>query len=60
MTPVDVQELRTLLYMFAICLAGIFLYLAVKRFEPNRPLATLLTILILGVTAAAILNRLLP
>jgi hypothetical protein len=49
-----------LLYMFAACLACLFLYVAVNRFEPNRPLAILLMILILGVTAAAILNRLMP
>jgi hypothetical protein len=47
-----------LLYIIAICLAGLFLYVAVYRFEPNRPLAILLMILILGVLAAAVLTRL--
>jgi hypothetical protein len=60
MMQLDVQEMRTLLYIFAVCLAGLFLYVAVNRFEPNRPLATLPMILILGVTIAAILNRLMP
>jgi hypothetical protein len=50
MTQVDVQEMRTLLYIFAICLAGLFLYVAVNRLEPNRPLATLLRELSLEVS----------
>ena len=50
MTQVDVQEMRTLLYIFAICLAGLFLYGAVNRLEPNRPLATLLRELSLEVS----------
>ena len=41
-----------LLYIIAICLAGLFLYVAVRRFEPNRPLAILLMILILGITVS--------
>ena len=41
-------------------LAGLFLYVAVNRSEPNRPLAILLMILILGVTAAAVLKQLMP
>jgi hypothetical protein len=49
-----------LLYIIAICLAGLFLYVAVHRFEPNRPLAILLMILILGITAAAVLKHLMP
>jgi hypothetical protein len=32
----------------------------VNRLERNRPLATLLMILILGVTAAAVLKQLMP
>jgi hypothetical protein len=60
MAQVDVQEMRTLFYIFAICFAGLFLYVAVNRIEPNRPLAILLMILILGVLAAAVLTRLMP
>ena len=52
--------MRTLLYIFAICFAGLFLFVTVNRFERNRPLATLLMILILGVTAAAVLKQLMP
>ena len=54
----NVREMRTLFYIFAICFTGLFLYVAVYRFEPNRPLAVLLMILILGVLAAAVLTRL--
>ena len=39
---------------FAICFAGLFLFVTVNRFERNRPLATLLMILLLGVTAAVV------
>jgi hypothetical protein len=53
-------EMPTLLYIIAICIAGLFLYVAVNRFEPNRPLAILLMILLVGVLAAAILARLMP
>jgi predicted MFS family arabinose efflux permease len=49
-----------LLYIFAICFAALFLLVTVNRFERNRPLATLLMFLILGVTAAAVLNQLVP
>ena len=56
----NVREMRTLFYIFAICFAGLFLYVAVNRSEPNRPLAILLMILILGVTAAAVLKQLMP
>jgi hypothetical protein len=53
-------EMQTILYIFTICFAGLFLYVAVNRFEANRPLAILLMILILGVTAAAVLTHLMP
>ena len=56
----NVREMRTLFYIFAVCFAGLFLYVAVNRSEPNRPLAILLMILILGVTAAAVLKQLMP
>jgi hypothetical protein len=52
--------MRTLLYISAICLAVLLLFVTVNRFERNRPLATLLMLLILGVTAAAVLNQLVP
>ena len=52
--------MRTLLYIFAICLAALSLFLTVNRFERNRPLAILLMILLLGITAAAVLKQLMP
>jgi hypothetical protein len=54
------SEMRTLLYIFAICSAALFLFVTVNRLERNRPLALLLMILILGVTAAAVLKQLMP
>jgi len=60
MTQVDVQEMQTLLYIFAICLAAVFLFVTVNRLERNRPLAILLMILILGVATTAILTHLMP
>jgi len=50
----------TLFYIFAISFAGLFLYVAVNRFEPNRPLATLLMILLVGITGAAVFKQLMP
>jgi hypothetical protein len=55
-----VSEMRTLFYIFAICLAAILLFVTVDRVERNRPLAILLMILILGATAAAVLKHLMP
>jgi hypothetical protein len=52
--------MRTLLYIIAICIAGLLLFVTVNRFERNRPLAILLMILLLGVTAAAVLKQLMP
>jgi predicted MFS family arabinose efflux permease len=52
--------MQTLFYIFAISLAALFLFVTVNRFERNRALATLLMLLILGVTAAAVLNQLMP
>jgi hypothetical protein len=52
--------MRTLFYILAICLAALFLMVAVDRVERNRPLAILLVILILGVTAVAVLKHLMP
>ena len=54
------SEMPTLFYIFAISFAGVFLYVAVNRFEPNRPLAILLMILLVGITAAAVLHHLMP
>ena len=59
-TQIDVREMQTLVYTFAICFAGLFLYVNVNRFEPNRPLAILLMILLIGIIAAAVLARLMP
>jgi len=53
-------EMRTLLYVIVISFAGLFLYVAVNRFEPNRPLAILLMILLVGITPAAVLKQLMP
>jgi predicted MFS family arabinose efflux permease len=50
----------TLFYIFAICFTGLFLYVAVNSFERNRPLAILLMILLIGITAAAVLKQLMP
>jgi predicted MFS family arabinose efflux permease len=52
--------MRTSLYIFAICLAALSLFLTVNRLERNRTLAILLMILILGVAAAAVLKQLMP
>jgi hypothetical protein len=52
--------MRTLFYIFAICITGLFLFATVNRFERNRPLAILLMILLVGITAAAVLTRLMP
>jgi hypothetical protein len=52
--------MRTLLYIFAICLAVLLLFVTVDRVESNRPLATLLMILILGIVGAAVLIKVMP
>ena len=52
--------MRTLLYIFAICVAALSLFMTVNRFEHNRALATLLMILILGIVAAAVLIKVMP
>jgi predicted MFS family arabinose efflux permease len=52
--------MRTLFYILAICLAALILLVTVDRVERNRPLAILLVILILGITAAAVLKYLMP
>ena len=47
-----------LFYVFTFCYVGIFLFVIVNRFETNRLLAHLLMFLLLGVTAAAVLQEL--
>jgi predicted membrane protein len=59
-TQIDVRQMRTLFYIFAICFAGLLLFVTVDRSEPNRPLAILLMILLVGITAAAVLKQLMP
>jgi hypothetical protein len=52
--------MRTTFYIIAICFAVLLLFATVDRVEPNRPLATLLMILILGIVAAAVLIKAIP
>jgi hypothetical protein len=52
--------MRTLLYIFAICLAAVLLFVTVDRVESDRPLALLLMILILGIVALAVLIKVMP
>jgi predicted MFS family arabinose efflux permease len=52
--------MRTLFYIFAICLAALILFVTVDRVERDRPLAILLMILILGIVAAAVLIKVMP
>ena len=52
--------MRTSFDILTFCFAGLFLCVVVNRLEPNRPLAILLMILVLGVTVAAILRYLTP
>jgi hypothetical protein len=49
--------MRSLFYIFTVCFVGLFLFATFNRLERNRPLAILLMILLLGVTAAAVLNQ---
>jgi hypothetical protein len=52
--------MRTFLYILAICLAVLLLFVTVDRLERDRPLAVLLMILILGIVAVAILIKVIP
>jgi hypothetical protein len=52
--------MRTLFYIFAICLAALILFVTVDRVESDRPLATLLMILVLGLVGAAVLIKVMP
>jgi hypothetical protein len=52
--------MRTFLYIFAICVAVLLLFVTVDRVESNRPPAILLMILILGIVAAAVLIKVMP
>ena len=47
-------------YLLAFCYVGFFLFVIVNRYETNRLLANLLMFLLLGVTAAALLQELKP
>ena len=47
-----------LFYVFTFCYVGLFLFVIVNRFETNRLLAHLLMFLLLGVTAAPVLQKL--
>lgn len=49
-----------LFYSFTICVVAAVLYVTVNEFEPNRPYANLLKLLILTLAAAATARRLLP
>jgi hypothetical protein len=51
--------MRTLFYIFAICLAALILFVTVDRVE-HRSLAISLTILLLGIVAAAVLIKVMP
>jgi hypothetical protein len=50
--------LLLLVYIAAIGVAAGGLLVAIERFEPNRRLAWVLKVLIIGTAAAAVLNRL--
>ena len=52
--------MRTLFYIFAICLAALILFVTVDRVESDRPLAILLMILVLGIVAVAVLIKVMP
>jgi hypothetical protein len=52
-------DLLLVVYIAAIGVAAGGLLVAIERFEPNRQLAWVLKVLIIGTAAAAVLNRLL-
>jgi hypothetical protein len=58
-TQIDVGVMRTFLYIFAICVAVLLLFVTVDRVE-RRPLAILLMIVILGIVAVAVLIKVMP
>ena len=51
--------LLLVVYIGAIGVAAAVLLVAIEAFEPNRRLAWVLKVLIIGAAAAAVLNRLL-
>ena len=55
---VNAEQMWTSLYVFTICLVAGALFTAVKNFEPNRLLALVLMLLILGAGAAAVARHL--
>jgi hypothetical protein len=52
-------DLLLVVYIGAIGVAAGALFVAIERLEPNRRLAWVLKVLIIGTAAAAVLNRLL-
>jgi hypothetical protein len=52
-------DLLLIVYSVAIGYAAGVLLVAIEAFEPNRRLAWVLKVLIMGAAAAAVLNRLL-
>ena len=52
--------MRSFIYVFITCYVSLFLFTTVHRFEPNRLLATVLKLLLVGLTAAAIVNEFTP
>jgi hypothetical protein len=52
-------DLLLVVYIGAIGVAAGALFVAIERFEPNRRLAWVLKVLIIGTAAAAVLKRLL-
>jgi hypothetical protein len=52
-------DLLLIVYSVAIGYAAGVLLVAIESFEPNRRLAWVLKVLIMGAAAAAVLNRLL-
>jgi hypothetical protein len=52
-------DLLLIVYSVAIGYAAGVLLVAIEAFEPNRRLAWVLKVLIIGTAAAAVLNRLL-
>ena len=55
---VDAEQMWANLYVFTICLVAGALFTAVRKFEPNRLLALVLMLLILGAGAAAVARQL--
>jgi uncharacterized membrane protein YoaK (UPF0700 family) len=52
------EQTWTNLYVLMICLVAGAMFIAVKRFEPNRLLALVLILVIFGIGAAAVARQL--